>query len=118
MFDSKGKKVERFSLPVLRPTTGHGSQPPCATCPKVPEGHPNPSPEAAIDLDERGKKAWAFYKRCKAVNRFPEDEAVEVVAAEIREVEERCDRIDEDVRFARIGIMLGMQAALKSLRGR
>lgn len=60
----------------------------CESCPKIPAGAPK-NRFQAVELDERGWKAYLHYRRCKAVGRFEDDEAVEAVAGLIGQVEER-----------------------------
>jgi len=45
-------------------------------------------PEHALEWTDRDWKAYLFYTRCKAVGRFPEDEAVEIDAGIFRGVED------------------------------
>lgn len=99
LHDDKGR-VERFGLPVLRPRQG---RPACEKCPKVPGDAPVKSRFAAVSLDDRTRAALDFYRRCRAVNRFPDDEAVEAVAGIVDETLRMCDRVAEDRRFTQLG---------------
>jgi hypothetical protein len=65
-------------LPLLRPP---GTPTPCTHCPKVPEwlrggGDWKTARAAAVDLTTANRKAIAFYRRCEATGRFPDDPLV------------------------------------------
>lgn len=84
----------RTSLPVLRsrePT-------PCHKCPKVPfavrvsGGDPRAMRKHAADLTEQDRKTWAFYRKCRAVNRFPDDPLVDWYSAILRDVYDVVER--------------------------
>ena len=93
------RRPARTGLPVLRRP---GEGPPCRTCPKVPAGA-DPRPESAVDLSARNRRAYQFYRECRAVGRFPADAAVAHVAAVVRGVEEAV----EAARAAGVGGVLG-----------
>lgn len=67
---------------------------PCHICPKVPDrldGKVKVRADAC-DLLPRHRTAFAHYRRCKAVGRFPEDEIVERNAALFAEAERWAER--------------------------
>ena len=41
---------------------------------------------AAFDLTPENRRAWYFYRRCRAVGRFPDDPIVSWTAAILRDV--------------------------------
>lgn len=64
-----------------------GCDPPCHQCPKVPADAPARTREHAIDPTDKSYEAVRFYQRCRAINRFPEDEIVERCAGMIEPIE-------------------------------
>lgn len=93
MYDAEtGKKKLKGGLPVRRPK---GTPLPCHACPKIPDGD-YPHPANAVELSEENYLAFAHYRRCRAVNRFPEDPVVGRNAAVIRLVE---DAVESGERY-------------------
>lgn len=96
MYDSRGKKM-------LNPATGqpmkrHADDPlECEICPKIPPGEPK-NRLRAVEFNDRGKQAYAHYRRCEAVRRWPDDEAVEFVATVVVAVEKEAKEIAETQR--------------------
>lgn len=80
----------RAGLPVLRQP---GEQTPCHKCPKVPRSVRESGADwrecrrQAQDMTDQSRAAWAFYQRCKATGRFPDDPLVAWYSAVIAEVE-------------------------------
>lgn len=105
-YDKATGKREENSLGTPVPRTG---PPPCAVCPKVPQGIPNPGPGCAVELGERGQQAWDHYTACKAVGDFPKDGAVKYIAGVIARAEAECERQREDLRFLQLAqaVMVG-----------
>jgi hypothetical protein len=48
---------------------------------------------AAIELTEQNRKAWEFYRQCRAVGIFPDDPLVRHFAVVLREVEDELERL-------------------------
>lgn len=81
---------------------------PCHSCPKVPDDDPRGRVrEAAIEPTEKSWQAYHHYRKCVAVQRWPEDEVVEANAAICAAVE----RAAEDARGAHAAALLGLLAA-------
>ena len=86
----------RTSLPVLRQP---GTPTPCHKCEKVPlylrrEGADQEVLRAAaIELTEQNRKAWEFYRQCRAAGSFPDDPLVRHFAVVFREVEDELERM-------------------------
>jgi hypothetical protein len=87
-----------IGLPVLRPA---GATLECENCPKIPPGRPKTRFQA-VEMGPREWAAYRFYLRCKAVGRFPEDEAVEVAAGAALEAEESARQTVEARRAGRL----------------
>lgn len=68
---------------MLRPK---GVPTPCHECPKIPADAPAKTREHAIELTEQNFRAWQHYRRCRAVNRWPNDPIVERNATILREL--------------------------------
>lgn len=88
---------KRTGLPVLRGNAGDKT--PCHKCAKVPEfakvAHAHDPEElrrSAVELTDRNRTAYRFYRECRAVSSFPDDPIVRWVAAIVREVEDDRDR--------------------------
>lgn len=97
-YDEKtGQRMPRFGVEQRRPPT---VPTPCRECPKIPADAPVKSRFQAVELNERERMAVEFWQRCRAVNRWPDDEAVEAVAAVLDETERACDRAVEERRQA------------------
>ncbi len=101
--DSMGEVVrDPNGNPRLRPLN---VSTPCHRCPKIPKGMA-PIPASAVELSEKNWRAFAHYRRCKAVGRFPVDEIVEYNAAIILGVEESVQRSEVIGRLDSIAMML------------
>lgn len=97
VIDSAGRSVldKRTALPMARPAN---TPTPCGSCAKVPE----PARRAgldwrqlrplAVELTPQNRRAWAFYRECRAVNTFPDDPLVRWYSALIRSVEDAAER--------------------------
>lgn len=72
---------------------------PCGGCPKIPKGA-EPSPRNAQELNDRLWLAYQHYRRCRAVNRWPEDPIIERNAEIIREVEDDVAKQQENEMLA------------------
>lgn len=88
--DGTVKPDRRTGLPMLRPA---GSPTPCLQCPKVPSpegfrGDWRAARKAAREMTDANRLAYAHYRRCRAVNRFPDDPIVSWCASLIRAVED------------------------------
>lgn len=76
------------------PRTNPDIPTPCMSCPKVPAhlkaaGKPwRELRAAAADMTPANRKAYAFYHRCKATGRFPDDPLVAWYAGAVRAVED------------------------------
>ena len=73
---------------------------PCHKCAKVPlavrEGGAADWRECrahAREMTAANRAAWAFYRRCRAVGRFPDDPLVAWCAAAIADVERAAERL-------------------------
>ena len=64
---------------------------PCHQCPKVPTDAPARTREHAVEPTEQSWAAITHYQRCKAVNRFPDDNIVERNAVVIGQAERNAD---------------------------
>lgn len=79
----------RTGLPVLR---GPREPTPCHKCEKVPAAVRASGAglevmrSSAADLTPRLRKAWDFYRKCRAVGRFPDDPLVTWCAAVLADV--------------------------------
>ena len=83
-------------------------------CPKIPPGV-QATPGAATASDDRTLEAWEFYRRCVALgNKFPDDEAVELLAVQLADVEREVAEIREERRMAR---MVAALATVGQVRG-
>lgn len=82
---------KRTALPLAR---GPAEPTPCHKCPKVPAAarklgmDPADLRKLAADLTPADRAAWAFYRRCRAVGRFPDDPLVGWYAELLRGVED------------------------------
>lgn len=73
--ETDGKRIEnQDGTPRLRIIQ---STPPCEDERGCPKGHWR----EPLELTEQNWQAYVFHRRCKAVNRWPEDEIVELNAA-------------------------------------
>ncbi len=88
-------KLDRDELPMVRESY---SETPCYRCPKTPSNlHPNDRTRAtAVEMSERSMLAYQFYRQCRAVNHFPTDPMFRLVAAAIRDVEDRYERFQRE----------------------
>ena len=108
---------DRLTLQLLERTR---EPTPCHKCPKVPLAVRTSGVacevmrESACDLTDRDRKAWAFYRKCRAVGRFPEDPVVEWYSEILRAVYDEADR--EPARKVAAG--LEALAAALAKRGR
>jgi hypothetical protein len=107
----------RRGLVVLRP---EGTPTPCHKCAKVPLSVRASGADwkecraQAVEATDQSRKAWAFYQRCKAVNRFPDDPLVSWSAAVIAEVE----RTAAQMPFAKLSAGIEVLTLLLQKRGR
>jgi hypothetical protein len=81
--------------------------PPCGTCPKIPDDGPK-TRFRAIEFTDNQWLAWRHYRRCKAVGRFEEDEAVEVVAEHVGEMLEAVDKVKAGASQSQLISVLAM----------
>lgn len=90
VYRDDGTPQLRGGLPVPRPA---GTPTPCHKCPKVPADLRASGADwtacraAAVDPTPRTRRALAFYRRCRAVGRFPDDPLVAECAATVADVE-------------------------------
>lgn len=90
VYRDDGTPQLRGGLLVLRPA---GTPTPCHKCPKVPADLRASGADwkacraAAVDPTPQTRRALAFYRRCRAVGRFPDDPLVAECAAAIADVE-------------------------------
>lgn len=99
VFREDGAPALRNGRPVPRPP---GAPTPCHKCAKVPlavresgAGWAACRPHAR-ELTPANRRAWAFYRRCRATGRFPDDPLVAAAAAVLVEVERRAERAPLD----------------------
>jgi hypothetical protein len=87
VYDLKtGRKVTKYGRPAK---WQKGQQPPCHTCPKVAIGDPpTPAGGRKSELTPANERAYAHYRECRAVGRFPEDSRVYRNADIIRQIED------------------------------
>lgn len=90
VYRDDGSPQVRGGLLVVRPA---GTPTPCHKCPKVPADLRASGADwkacraAAVDPTPQTRRALAFYRRCRAVGRFPDDPLVAECAAAIADVE-------------------------------
>lgn len=90
---------------------------PCHKCEKVPVGmrrnfHPVAELRAhAADLLPHMRQAWDFYRRCRAVGKFPDDPLVTAVAAELHDVYAAIERESRDKLTHGIATLIGIMSA-------
>lgn len=71
---------------------------PCHKCEKVPLelrliGAPQKELRAAaVELTSENRRAWRFYRECRAVNQFPDDPLTRWYAAGLRDMEDKIAR--------------------------
>jgi hypothetical protein len=88
---------KRTALPLARVP---GTPTPCHKCPKLPAAARESGAgwqdlrALAADLTDANRAALAFYRRCRATGRFPDDPLVSWYAGLIRDVEDAADRAD------------------------
>lgn len=95
------KPFERKGVRVPRPGA---SKPLCFACPKQRPDTPESarSPETAVEMSERGWRAYQHFKECRAVGVFPhEDAIVRTTAVICRDVEEMV----AEVRRIKLGVI-------------
>jgi hypothetical protein len=92
-------------LPVLRPP---GVPTPCQGCPKIPSSVPGPERHRghAMEHSRRIRKAYEFYRQCRAVGSFPDDDVVRWVARVCYEVEDEVKRLQWKGFLKRVGVEL------------
>jgi hypothetical protein len=89
--------------------------PPCGSCPKIPKGE-RPHPSNAVELTDANYQAYAHYKRCQAVGRFPVDGTVERNAGLIRMVEDQVGQIEEQRNLNTLAASMMAAAVLRGRR--
>lgn len=111
-------KVEPITVPAI----GGNKQrrplmvdPPCGSCPKIPDDGPK-TRFRAIEWSNSQWAAYRHYKRCKAVGRFEDDEAVEAVAEAVAGVEEAATRARDGAGQQRLLSILKMTAMMGKKR--
>ena len=103
--DGSFVRDKRTALPLARVP---GTPTPCHKCEKVPAAARAAGMDwrelrtLAQDLTPANRAALAFYRRCRATGRFPDDPLVAWYAGLIREVEDDAAREERDARTAAI----------------
>ncbi len=78
---------------------------PCGTCPKTAGLKPEQRVrENADEFNDRTRKAYRFYLRCKATGNFPDDDIVAWYSGLIREMEDAVERAEKLAWMKRLGI--------------
>lgn len=83
--------------PVLRSLYGNVPTP-CHICEKVPREVRDTGVshvelrKHAVELTDRNRRAWHFYRQCRAVGHFPDDPIVRWYAAILRDLYDYADR--------------------------
>ncbi|MBX7106549.1 MAG: hypothetical protein K1X57_20910 [Gemmataceae bacterium] len=114
MYEDDGRPMRRPKIGGPRVPRLPNVPPACRVCPKIPPGV-QATPGAATVIDDRTLEAWEFYRRCVALgNKFPDDEAVELLAVQLADVEREVAEIREERRMAR---MVAALATVGQVRG-
>jgi len=95
--DTGAVRLDRVGLPMLQvpgiPST------PCHKCEKVPlevrkrRTDIKAMRQAAAELTAQHRQAWAFYRKCRTIGRFPSDPLVEHFAVIFRDAESAAERM-------------------------
>lgn len=99
----------RTGVPMLRPP---GTPTPCGSCEKVPEHlrragmHWRDLRKHAVEMTPANRRAWEFYRGCRATGRFPDDPLVRWYSAVIQdEVDRAARRPVEELAAAVTGLV-------------
>lgn len=57
-------------------------------------------------MSPENRSAYAFYKQCKAVNKWPDDPIVDWYSGLIRELEDAYDRTQADRNFLQLSLLV------------